>query len=193
MHHWWEKTELLKTWHVYILEIDMDKTLTKSTITLIATIVVACFSAMVVVIGFIGRNSFAPKIVDEIFGLSTYVLAEITKRVDSGYSGTFIFAPKSPDKNAQLLFFAEKGQSVKVTINGNSLGSKRSKFRVFIDNTPWGDSRELPFNLVHGDVTDKLKFDVEPGGNIHVLRFVPNPLEEDALILIECLVLVYNK
>lgn len=165
---------------------------TKITITLIATIVVACFSVIVALIGFIGRNSFAPKIIDEIFGLSPYVLTELTKRVDSGYSGTFIFAPNSREKNTQL-FFAEKGQTVKLTINSNSIGSKKSKFKAYIDGELWGGIRELPFNLVHGDVTDELKFDREPGGNIHALRFVPDQLEEDALVIIECLVLVYNK
>lgn len=164
----------------------------KSTTT-IATIVLACYLALIGVIGYFGRNSFAPKIVDGIFGLSTYVLAEITKRVDSGYSRTFIIAPNSMDKNFDLLFFAEKGQPVKVTINGTSRGSELSTFKVFVDNAPWEDTRELPFNMVHGDITDKLKYDQPPGGNIHVLRFIPGQLEEDALIVLECLVLVYNK
>lgn len=166
--------------------------MSKKTIALTASIVVACFSTIVIMIGFIGRNSFAPKMVDEVFGISKYVLEEITKRVDSGYSGTFVFAPNLPNQNAQLLFYAEKGQTVKVTIKGNSLGSNPSKLKVFIDNAPWGDFRELPFHLVHGDITDKLRFD-DPGANIHVLRLVPNQLGEDALIVLDCLVLVYNK
>lgn len=163
------------------------------TITLIAVVVFACFSVIGGAIGFIGRNSFAPRFVDEVFGLSTYVLTEITKRVDSGYSGTFIFAPNLTDKNTHLLFFAEKGQPVKVTIKGSSRGSKPSKFKVYIDYLPWGDARESDFNIVHADITDKLKYDIEPGGNIHVLKFIPDQLEEDTLIVLECLVLVYNK
>jgi len=165
----------------------------KLTITLIAVVVFACFSVIAGTIGFLGRNSFAPKILDQIFGLSAYVLTEITERVDSGYSRTFIFTPNSMDKNCDLLFFAEKGQPVKVTINGTSRGSKLSTFKVFVDNAPWEHARELPFNIVHADITDKLKYDQPPGANIHILRFIPAQLEEDALIVLECLVLVYNK
>ena len=165
----------------------------KLTITLIAVVVFACFSVIGGAIGFIGRNSFAPKIIDQIFGLSTYVLAEITERVDSGYSRTFIFALKSTDKNCDLLFFAEKRQPVKVTINGTSRGSELSTFKVFVDNAPWEDTRELPFNIVHADITDKLKYDQPPGANIHFLRFIPAQLGEHALIVLECLVLVYTR
>lgn len=170
----------------------MGEDQSKPTITIIATIVFLCFSILVGLIGFWGRNSFAPKIVDHVFGLSDYVLKEISERIDSGYSDTFIFEPDSKNKGGQILFFAEKGQTVKVTLQGNSLGPKPSKFRMFIDNTPWGASRELPIKIVHGDITDKLKFD-EPGASIHVLKIVPEPLEKDSLMLIDSLVLVYNK
>jgi len=169
----------------------MGKQPTKSSITLIASIVVACFSAILVVLGLIGRNSFAPKIIDQIFGLSNFVLTEITKKVDSGYSGTFILAPTSKDRDAKLLFYAEKGQTVKTTIKANQLGSMHGKLKLFVDNNSWCE-RELPYQLVHGDITDKLKFD-EPGANLHVLRLVPGQMEENALVILECLVLVYNK
>jgi len=164
----------------------------KITTSLIASIVVACYITVIAVVGFIGRNSFAPKIIDEIFGLSDYVLEEITKKVDSGYSGTFIITPSSTDRVTQLLFFAEREQTVKVTIKGNSLGSAPNKFRLLIDNKPWGDIRDLPYTVVHGDITDKLKFD-EPGANLHVLKLIPEQLGEGSLLVFDCLVLVYNK
>jgi len=155
-------------------------------------IVVIIYTAIISVIGFLGRNSFAPKVIDGIFGISNHVLKEITKKVDSGYSGTFIVTPDMKEKNMQILFFAEKEQTVKITIKGNFLGTEPAKFRTFIDNQPWGNSRELPYVLVHGDITDKLKFD-EPGANLHVLKLIPEELGENYLMVLDCLVLVYNQ
>jgi hypothetical protein len=164
----------------------------KKTITLISTIVVVCITAVGAVIGVIGRNSFTPKIIDQAFGISRYVLSEISKQVDSGYSATFIFSQNSRP-NAQLQFFAEKGQTVKVTISGNALGSQPTVFKVLIDNVPWEGDRNFPFNLVHGDITDKLRWDIPPGGNVHALRFLPGKLENDSVVVLDCLVVVYNK
>lgn len=173
----------------------MPTTPSKKTTALISTIVVACIMAVGTIIGVIGRHSFTPKIIDQAFGISPYVLSEISKHVDSGYSATFIFSQDSKP-NAQLQFFAEKGQTVKVTISGNASGSQRRVFKVLIDNVPWEGDRDLPFNLVHGDITDKLRWDIPPGGNVHALRFLPGRLEndsKDSVAVFDCLVVVYNK
>lgn len=162
----------------------------------IATIVVICVMVIIGFLGWAGNKSLTPKLFDHVFGLSNYVLAQIStqisKKVDSGYSVTFIFAPNSINKDAQLLFYAEKEQIVEVTINGNLRGAKAKKLKIFLDNHKWIDGRELPIKIVRGDITDKLKYD-EPGANLHILKVVPDELEEDTLIVIECLVLVKNR
>jgi hypothetical protein len=170
----------------------MANSMKKTTISLVASVVVACFAAFFGLIGFLGRGSFAPRVLDELLGLSKYVFSEISKKIDSGYSGTFIFSPNAVNRNSQLIFFAEKGQTAKLTIKASSLGSKQSKIRLFIDNTPWGATREIPMDVVHGDITEKLKFD-EPGAGLHYIKVIPDQLEKDALVLVDCLVLVYNK
>lgn len=161
-------------------------------VTVIATIVTACFSAFLAIIGFIGRDSFAPKIIDEIFGLSNYVLAEIQKRVDSGYSSSFILTTKNRDQNTQILFYAEEGQTVHVTWNASSLGPNPVKLKVLVDNSLWQES-ELPDYIVQGNVTEQLKFNIKPGANIHHLRFVPVNLDDESIVVIDSLVLVYQQ
>jgi hypothetical protein len=166
----------------------------KGTIAQIATIVVACYVALAALIGLIGRNSFTPIIIDEMFGISEHVKKEIMLRVDSGYSRTFVFSPGVADDRNQLIFYAEDGQPVKVSINGYSRGDSDTGFRILVDNSPWEGVRELPFNSFHManiNITNKLKFDQPPQGNLHALKFVPERLEEDSLIVLECLVLVY--
>jgi hypothetical protein len=163
------------------------------TISTIAAIVVACYSVTFGLIGYLGRNSFAPKIIDEMFGISKYVLKEIDKKVDSGYTGTFIFTPDAVNKTQQLVFYAEEGQKVKVTIKAHATGPQANKLRVLIDKVPWAEDRVLPIEIIHGDITKLLKFD-DPGANLHFLK--PSPVEElqkDTIMVIECLVLVYNK
>lgn len=168
-----------------------QKESTKS-ISTIAAIVVACYSATLGLIGYLGRNSFAPKILDEMFGISKYVLKEISKKVDSGYTGTFIFAPDAVNRNQQLVFYAEKDQIVKVTLKAQATGSQASKLRILIDKVSWDGERELPIEITHGDITDRLKFD-DPGANLHFLKPSPVQLQKDTIMVIECLVLVYNK
>jgi hypothetical protein len=162
----------------------------KKRISLIASIVVACYIALVAVIGFIGKNSFTPKIIDSMFGITDYVFSQLTKRVDSGYSKTFIFAPGSHSDNF-LRFYAEEGQSVKMTIVAHAVSTEPLSFRVIIDGRPWGSPRSIPFEIVHGTITKLLHFDIEPGGNLHTLSFVPDNLKQDSIVVIECLILVY--
>lgn len=170
--------------------------MSKKLITLICTIVVIIFTVFLSLLAYLGNNSLTPKILDHILGLSPYVLKEvlvnINRQVDSGYSGTFVFTPNSTNNSAQLLFYAERGQTVRVTINANSIGSKPSTIRILVDKVPWGDVRELPINFVHSDITDKLKFD-EPGADLHLLQVIPEKLGKDAVISLDCLVLVKNK
>jgi hypothetical protein len=150
--------------------------------------------AILGVLGFLGRDSITPKIFDKIFGISDYVLSEITKRIDSGYSGTFVFRPDSKEKRGQLYFYAEAGQPVKVTLNASLIGN--GKFNILVDGEPW--EREIPhdqpfYRSVHADITKRLKFDIEPGGNVHTLQFQVLSLGSDAVIVVDSLVLVYNK
>jgi hypothetical protein len=169
----------------------MNSNNNKKKIGLIASIVVACYIALVAAIGFIGKNSFTPKIIDSMFGITEYVFKQMTKRVDSGYSKTFIFAPGSHCDDNTLRFYAEEGQSVKMTIDAHAVSPETLSFRVDIDGKPWESPRTIPFNIVHGTITKYLRFDVEPGGDLHTLRFVPDNLKNNSIVIIQCLILVY--
>lgn len=164
----------------------------KASVATIAGIVFTVLTILFGFLGWLGKSSFTPWLVDRVFGVSKYVLEEVTKRIDSGYADTFIFSLSAAETKSQLLFYAEKGQRVKLTINANSTGQRPTMFRVYIDGSPWESARQAPFHIVHGDITDKLRFDTEPGGDIHSLKFIPVDLKADAWIVIDALVLVYN-
>lgn len=150
--------------------------------------------AGVLVLGWLGRTSFTPRVIDALFGISDYVAKQVRRGEEAGYSASFVFRRGEAERPALVMFHAFRGDSVVATINGEYRGSPLSppgSFRVLIDNIPWHDVWVAPdSSIVHGQITDKLRFDIHPGGEIHLLRVVPVNLDSDGVLIVECLVLV---
>lgn len=158
----------------------------------LATVVFIILMTFMSLFGRMGKFSYTPKILDELFGFSQYVLKETARKVDSGYCGNISFTPSEKPKNSEVLFYAQSGQIVRITIKATARGSSITCINISIDGVPWCQETELPYQIVQGTISDKLRFDREPGGDIHVVRFAPSLMALDAEISIDCLVLVSN-
>ncbi len=189
-----------------------DKESLKKTATVVSTIVVACFATILGLIGWIGHNSYAPKIIDQLFGLSNYIqkieddrvqaaLTQFRKRVDSGYSATFVFSKKADGGigTGKIMFSAASGQTAKLTVHAYSIGAPGITVRILVDDLPWSEPREVPFTFVGLPITQALRSDIDPGGDSHFVRIVPtNPMDiaklpSDAAVIADCIVIVSNE
>jgi hypothetical protein len=145
-----------------------------------------------------GKSSYTPRILDELLGLSAFVSQEISKKVDSGYSESITFKYDSQGQwlkaRREILFYAEPGQTVKLTIRGNAGGAPNttSGVEVHIDGVIWKNLGSAPYSRIQVPITGKLKSDVDEGA-IHNISFHPKDLKPGDIAQIDCLILVYNK
>lgn len=114
------------------------------------------------------------------------------QHVDSGYTKTIVFSPEASGDDNFLIFYARKEQEVELTILATATVGSQAQFRVVLDRRAWGEPRPFPYTLVQGNITEHLRFDADPGANLHVMRFVPVNLKENERAVIECVVLVKN-
>jgi hypothetical protein len=125
----------------------------------------------------------------------TRITSDVTKRlcdyIDSGYSKTFVFSPDSPPDDNFIIFYARAEQEVEINIIANSTNAN-SNFRILIDNKEWGDLRNFPYNLMQGKITSLLRYDTAPGGNLHVIKFIPEGLSQEEYAIIDAVVIVKN-
>ncbi len=150
----------------------------------------ALVGAIAIFVGFLGREGLTPQFLDKAFGLSDYVLKQVSRRVDAGYSSGMIFdnANRLP---RQILFYAMKGQTVKVTLNASAVGN--ASLLGSIDGQKWERVGKIPDGFVQSDITEKLRFDAGVGDNVHSITIAPGILDPDAVITCDCLVLVYRQ
>jgi len=172
------------------------KTRLQRSIALISTTIVAIFGTLAALIGFAGRESFAPRAIDQLFGISTYVGNTINKRVDSGYSHTFIFRPTKDDSarnnnDTELLFDAGKKQFVYLTVLSIKNGSRDLKYRIMVDGADFREVTAEKDQFQEIDITGKLKPDRNPY-HIHELKVLPKDIKVGEVLVVRCLVLVSN-
>jgi hypothetical protein len=165
-----------------------------STIKVVVLTTLACIAVLMVPFLWLVSTFVDAKSIDGKLGLSAHltpkIMAEIVKKVDSGYSKSFIIRGDEPQPDTTLLFYSEDGQSVRLVMDASAYGSSPMKLRVLIDNNPWIE-KELPFQIHLANITQHVRGDAE-GGDIHVLRVVPVNLRADSTAVIQSLVLVAN-
>lgn len=124
------------------------------------------------------------------------IAAQITRitseHVDSGYTRNIVFSQSASGDDSVLTFYARKEQEVELTIIARAPNGSQTKFRIVVDRRAWGEPRKFPYTMVQGNITEHLRFDAEPGGNLHTMRFVPIDFTESDRAVIECVVLVRN-
>jgi hypothetical protein len=112
-------------------------------------------------------------------------------RIDSGYSRTFVFSNDSLLKDNFILFYAGEDQDVMATIKAQSRDPD-AKLQVVLDQRLWQDQALGSFSVHEAKLTDRLRFDVPPGRNMHMLRFVPQDLDDGEVAVVDALVLVHD-
>jgi hypothetical protein len=112
-------------------------------------------------------------------------------RIDSGYSRTFVFSNDSLLKDNFILFYAGDDQDVLATIKAQSRDPD-AKLQVLLDQRLWQDQALDSFSVHEAKLTDRLRFDVPPGRNMHMLRFVPQDLDDGEVAVVDALVLVHD-
>lgn len=112
-------------------------------------------------------------------------------RIDSGYSRTFVFSNDSLLKDNFILFYAGEDQDVMATIKAQSRDPD-AKLQVVLDQRLWQDQALDSFSVHEAKLTDRLRFDVPPGRNMHMLRFVPQDLDDGEVAVVDALVLVHD-
>jgi len=123
--------------------------------------------------------------------LVTMLFRETGNFVDSGYSKSIVFSPVTSADNNFLIFHAKPGQEVDLTISAHASNSTTSLL-ILVDNYPWKKVPSLPFTTVRTTITKFLQYDLPPGGNIHIVKFIPENLSDDDLVVIEVIVIVKN-
>jgi hypothetical protein len=114
--------------------------------------------------------------------------------VDSGYSKTFLFSKTDTGEDNVLMFYAQKNQrtSVELSASATSKKSGDTKLRIFVDDTQLTTDQLLPYSIANADVTDKLQFNRQPDGNLHIIKFQPIDLPPETRVSINCVVIVAN-
>jgi hypothetical protein len=90
-----------------------------------------------------------------------------------------------------LIFYARRDQKVEATILSEGIGSD-AKMRMILDGKTWGEPLALPLTLFNVDITEKLRYDIPPGGNLHTLRFIPETSNDEFSAVIDSVILVKN-
>lgn len=114
-----------------------------------------------------------------------------SSRIDSGYAHSIVLkADDTRDFPNLLMFHARDDQDVFLTVLATSK-SHGTSLRIAVDNVDlWPDAQPLPVMAHDLRITDKLRFDVPPAGNVHTVRFTPEALAGQ--VLIEAIVLVHD-
>jgi hypothetical protein len=154
-------------------------------------------AALLLVLAVVGRSSYTPLILDQMFGITAHVEKTLNLKIDSGYSATFIFEPRRlPGRpnpapqlvqkvNNTLLFSAERGQRVTLTVKYFNPYEDKDFLLVTVDQS----SQKIRQQLVKLDITKKL--DSQLGADLHVLRIDPiitdftQPFSVETVILVE--------
>ena len=149
------------------------------------------------VLGFLGRDSYAPTIVDSVFGLTKYVYAQQTKEVDSGYTKTYVFRENDIDSPFPqvLYFYATRHQNVLLALNGSSRPESQ-KIRIYVDgqliSNESGINNTLPLRLSEG-ITQRLGDVYQLTENVHSLTITPADSRVQGVMVVDALVLVRNR
>jgi len=150
----------------------------------------------------------APKLVDNVLGLSDYVLS--TTKVDSGYSHFFVFHSNQTPEDSELVFFAQPEQTVEVYMLIHTSGpgtptlafvlDDQSTWKPFPDSK-WAQQNEQFVDFVpiqdpahKGDHSVNLLGVPASGKNAHTLGFIPNfdQCQTNCNITVKCLILVHH-
>lgn len=149
---------------------------------------------MLLVIKFVAPTFVTADWVDNRLGLTKRVdeklHAELTKTVDSGYSRTFIFRPHDTTAENVLPFYVSPGQIPKISIASTAAGNPHDvRIDVQLDGVSWatGDGAYQTAELIPIKVKPNNRT-----GNIHEVRFVVSNPPAGGLVIIRCVVLVYN-
>lgn len=134
--------------------------------------------------------------VDRRLGLSKKVAegvrAELVKKVDSGYSRTFIFRPGETTAENVLSFYAERGQTAKISITTEASHPDDVRFEVRIDGLLWSYREQTLFKgNFNTPELSPLTFRPDQG-SFHEAIFVIKRLYEGERFIVKCVVLVYN-
>lgn len=163
----------------------------------IAATVVGVFAAITAAVGFLGKSTVTPFVLDTFFGVTEHVRSQVAKHIDSGYSGVFMILPTpgDADQDQKLVFYEEPGQTVKLWVRTTARGAG-TKYRLTIDG------QRLTATLLDArvplegflDITKRLRPpDQPPGGNLHWVGFKYYNLRSDDFLYVECTVLVSNE
>jgi hypothetical protein len=166
------------------------------TIRVVVLTTIACVVLLMVPVFWLARSFVSAKNIDDKLGLSAFltpkIMETITKKVDSGYSKSFILRGNDPTADTNLLFYSEPGQVVKVVMRGSEYVPHQARVRVLIDNTVWKDDKELPLDIYLSNVPNEL-LSRSDTGDIHVMHIVPVGLARESTLVLQCLVLVSNR
>ncbi len=162
-----------------------------ATIKVVVLTTVACVVVLVAPFAWLLTTFVDARTVDKKLGLSAFIMGEIVKNVDSGYSKSFILLGSDPTTDTDLLFYSQRGQVVRIVIEAVARGPQSPKIQVLIDNSLWLE-KDLPFNVHLADISEHIRPDAE-GGDIHVVRVVPIGLTQGNVAVLKCLVLVANR
>ncbi len=164
------------------------------TIKVVVVTTIACIVILIAPFLWVLRTFVNAETIDEKLGLSAHltpkIMGEVVKKVDSGYSRSFILRSDDPTSDTDLLFYAEPGQVVRLVMKAEAYGPK-PKIQILIDNVPWLE-KEVPFQINLADISEHVRRDAE-GGNIHVMKVVPRDVTSGSTTVLQCLVLVANR
>jgi len=143
-----------------------------------------------------GKSSYTPKILDEMLGLSKYVERTAFSKIDSGYSKVLFFDPAGDPRqlrdNSTILFYAEKGQPVSLTIEFEGSVAPDG-LKVIIDGQEVTTRHK---SVSNADITNKLFYDLNASettsSGLHTLRVVPVARRVTVPFGVNVLVLVHR-
>ena len=177
-----------------------------------AAVVVLVSLLLLAIVGHIGRASFTRYILNDTFGLSDTIDADLANAVPSGYSRTFVFTNDAgqitlDDRNQSLNFYALPNQYIYVLARGSYRSPSGQAypptpipFNITLDNSKSYDL-EVPINLPY-ESQSSIKGESLPGyvkgeegfniHNMHVLNLRPTSTQFNGTIVIDMVVLVAN-
>jgi hypothetical protein len=164
--------------------------------TWIPSIVTISSAVGLTMIAIAGKSSYTPKILDEMLGLSKYVERTAFSKIDSGYSKVLFFDPAGDPRqlrdNSTILFYAEKGQPVSLTIEFEGSVAPDG-LKVIIDGQEVTTRHK---SVSNADITNKLFYDLNASettsSGLHTLRVVPVARRVTVPFGVNVLVLVHR-
>src|SRR5262245_8838359 len=165
------------------------------TVRIVVLTTIACLALLVLPVFWLARGFVNARNIDDKLGLSAFltpkIMGEITKKVDSGYSKSFVLRGDDPTADTNLLFYSEPDQVVKVVMKGVEYPPDAAKVQVLIDNTLWKE-KDLPLEIYLSSFPREILSGSDTG-DIHVMRIVPAGLSAKSTLVLQCLVLVSNR